>query len=106
MTRLESLLLITSPGKESDGSPEISVPAHLSHAEDGADDRYVASIGLCTVKLTRSRSRGNTAKHLGRVAAEYTQLLYHASKARTERCIFVDEIQWVCEVFHINILTL
>lgn len=45
--------------------------------------------------LGRFRTRGNRAKHLGRVAAEYTQLLYHASKARKDSCIFVDEIQWV-----------
>ena len=43
------------------------------------------------------RSRGNRAKHIGRVAAEYTQLLYHVSRARTERCAFIDESQWVCE---------
>ncbi|KII92438.1 hypothetical protein PLICRDRAFT_172529 [Plicaturopsis crispa FD-325 SS-3] len=34
------------------------------------------------------------AKHLARAAAEYTQLLYHASKARAETCAFVDEVQW------------
>jgi hypothetical protein len=48
--------------------------------------------------MALSRSRSNRAKHLGRVAAEYTQLLYHASKAREEKCVFVDEIQWVCEL--------
>jgi conserved oligomeric Golgi complex subunit 2 len=48
----------------------------------------------------------NRAKHLGRVAAEYTQLLYHASKAREERCIFVDEIQWVCELLRCRFPTL
>ncbi|KAF7296644.1 Conserved oligomeric Golgi complex subunit 2-like [Mycena chlorophos] len=31
------------------------------------------------------RSRSNKAKHLGRVASEYTQLLYHTSKARGEQ---------------------
>lgn len=45
------------------------------------------------------RSPANKAKHLNRAAAEYTQLLYHASKARSENCAFVDEIQWVCETF-------
>lgn len=34
------------------------------------------------------------------MATEYTQLLYHASKARKEKCVFVDEIQWVCELLH------
>ncbi|KAF9465050.1 oligomeric golgi complex component, COG2-domain-containing protein [Collybia nuda] len=78
VTRLESLLLIALPEKKADESSEIGVLAHPSHTEVSAEDR----------------SRGNTAKHLGRVAAEYTQLLYHASKARAEKCIFVDEIQW------------
>ena len=45
------------------------------------------------------RMRPNRAKHLGRVAAEYSQLLYHVSKARADKCAFVDEIQWVCEHF-------
>lgn len=26
------------------------------------------------------------------------QLLYHASKAREEKCAFVDELQWVCKI--------
>lgn len=43
------------------------------------------------------RTRANRAKHLSRVGAEYTQLLYHVSKAQTEKCAFVDECQWVCE---------
>ncbi|KAI0301006.1 oligomeric golgi complex component, COG2-domain-containing protein [Multifurca ochricompacta] len=39
--------------------------------------------------------RGNRAKHLVRVAAEYGQLLYHVSKAQADiRSAFVDEIQW------------
>lgn len=41
------------------------------------------------------RSRGGQAKHLARIAAEYTQLLYHAEKAKEEKCAFVDEVQWV-----------
>ncbi|KAF8497032.1 hypothetical protein F5888DRAFT_1803643 [Russula emetica] len=44
--------------------------------------------------ITR-RLRGNRAKHLVRVATEYTQLLYHVSKAQADaRSAFVDEIQW------------
>nr|GAT56084.1 conserved oligomeric Golgi complex subunit 2-like [Mycena chlorophos] len=74
VTRLESLLLIASPpedaGQDIDTRPVI--------LEDAVDDR----------------SRSNKAKHLGRVASEYTQLLYHTSKARAEQCVFVDEIQW------------
>jgi len=37
----------------------------------------------------------NRAKHLARVAAEYSQLLYHARKAEDAQCVFVDEIRWV-----------
>jgi len=45
------------------------------------------------------RARGNRAKHLVRVATEYTQLLYHVSKAQVDtRSAFVDEIQWVCKL--------
>lgn len=61
--------------------------------------------GTCLVCLKKAnckqccRSPANKAKHLNRVAAEYTQLLYHASKARMEKCAFIDEIQWVCETF-------
>ncbi|EKM80999.1 hypothetical protein AGABI1DRAFT_36770 [Agaricus bisporus var. burnettii JB137-S8] len=40
------------------------------------------------------RDRSNRAKHVTRVAVEYTQLLYHVSKAREENCVFVDELQW------------
>ncbi|KAG5648483.1 hypothetical protein DXG03_003094 [Asterophora parasitica] len=78
-TRLESLLLISSPDDAS-GSIEVNsmrIPAHLSSVEEGAEDRS-----------------GGRAKHLGRVAAEYMQLLYHAEKARAEKCKFVDEMQW------------
>ncbi|KAK0226128.1 oligomeric golgi complex component, COG2-domain-containing protein [Armillaria fumosa] len=76
VTRLEGLLLIKPP------SNDVSEPANDSavslHSQDVNDDK----------------TRGNQAKHLHRIAAEYTQLLYHASKARAEKCVFVDEIQW------------
>ncbi|KAJ7462357.1 COG complex component [Mycena galericulata] len=80
VTRLESLLLIASPGQDDIGQSEVedSRPTHLNLAEDNVDDR----------------TRGNRAKHLGRVATEYAQLLYHTSKARLDNCVFVDEIQW------------
>jgi hypothetical protein len=39
VTRLESLLLIVSPEKENSSSPEINVPSHLSHIEEGVEDR-------------------------------------------------------------------
>jgi septal ring factor EnvC (AmiA/AmiB activator) len=81
MTRLESLLHITS--QESTSSPdanETSMPSYLqiSHGES-----------------SENRSQSGHAKHLSRVAAEYTQLTYHASKARANSCLYVDEVQWV-----------
>ncbi|KAJ7084431.1 COG complex component [Mycena belliarum] len=81
VTRLESLLSIASPTPPDDIEQSVigdSRPAHLNPAEESADDR----------------TRGNRAKHLGRVATEYSQLLYHSSKARQDNCVFVDEIQW------------
>ncbi|KAI0267134.1 oligomeric golgi complex component, COG2-domain-containing protein [Gloeopeniophorella convolvens] len=79
VTRLESLLLIASP--DGAASPEVkALPLMpLGGPTEDADDR----------------SRGNRAKHLVRVAAEYTQLLYHVSKAQADsRSAFIDEIQW------------
>ncbi|KAJ7218018.1 COG complex component [Mycena pura] len=78
VTRLESLLLIASPQDVEQSRLDNSRPADLHFVEESVDDR----------------TRGNRAKHLGRVATEYIQLLYHASKARMEMCVFVDEIQW------------
>ncbi|KAF9529343.1 oligomeric golgi complex component, COG2-domain-containing protein [Crepidotus variabilis] len=85
--RLESLLLIASPEQDLEGATDMGGPNFLkypSHSEEGSEDKL----------------RGNKAKHLGRVAAEYTQLLYHARKARTEKCVFVDEIQWRIDRIH------
>lgn len=48
------------------------------------------------------RTRGNQAKHLFRVAAEYTQLLYHTSKAQTQKSAFVDECQWVTSYSNVS----
>ncbi|TFK92716.1 COG complex component [Polyporus arcularius HHB13444] len=76
ITRLESLLLISSPEDEGKDSATIGSMQPTSHAD--AEDR----------------TRGNRAKHIARVAAEYTQLLYHVSRARTEPCAFIDESQW------------
>ncbi|KAI0288526.1 oligomeric golgi complex component, COG2-domain-containing protein [Russula brevipes] len=79
VARLESLLLIASPDGPS--SPELktlSLKSLGGPSEDNDD-----------------RPRGNRAKHLVRVATEYTQLLYHVSKAQADiRSAFVDEIQW------------
>ncbi|KAF5370825.1 hypothetical protein D9758_001986 [Tetrapyrgos nigripes] len=81
VTRLESLLLIAPPNQDDVDSSEFErarIGSALTGADSGSDDR----------------SHGNKAKHLNRVATEYTQLLYHASKARTENCVYVNEIQW------------
>ncbi|KAH7914152.1 oligomeric golgi complex component, COG2-domain-containing protein [Hygrophoropsis aurantiaca] len=82
VTRLESLLLISHPTHEApslSNITELKVPHHLLSDEQGD---------------ISSKTRGNRAKHLSRVATEYTQLLYHVSKARLEKCVYVDEIQW------------
>ncbi|KAF8910351.1 oligomeric golgi complex component, COG2-domain-containing protein [Mucidula mucida] len=77
VTRLEGLLLIASPSN--DDTEPINGPSLLSTpSTDSQEDK----------------ARGNQAKHLSRVAAEYTQLLYHAAKARNDNCAFVDEMQW------------
>ncbi|PCH36075.1 COG complex component [Wolfiporia cocos MD-104 SS10] len=72
VTRLESLLLIASPDDEDNGISEMQMIPRPDEADD--------------------RTRGNRAKHLARVAAEYTQLLYHASRAPNSA--FVNESQW------------
>ncbi|KAH7926725.1 COG complex component [Leucogyrophana mollusca] len=83
VTRLESLLLISHPAHDAPtplGMAELKVPPHLVNDSQPNDSNL--------------KARGNRAKHLARVATEYTQLLYHVSKARSEKCVFVDEIQW------------
>ncbi|KAH9051485.1 COG complex component [Lactarius vividus] len=79
VTRLESLLLIASPDGPSSSELKTLPLKSLGRQIDDSDDR----------------PRGNRAKHLVRVAAEYTHLLYHVTKAQTvTRTAFVDEIQW------------
>ncbi|KAF8502380.1 COG complex component [Russula emetica] len=79
VARLESLLLIALPDGPS--SPELKTLPLKSLGGVGED--------------SDDRPRGNRAKHLVRVATEYTQLLYHVSKAQADaRSAFVDEIQW------------
>ncbi|KXN92456.1 Conserved oligomeric Golgi complex subunit 2 [Leucoagaricus sp. SymC.cos] len=74
VTRLESLLLISSPEKE---------------------DGFVRVNSAGTPNLQEANEeKSNRAKHIARVAAEYMQLLYHTSKAREEKCVFMDELQW------------
>jgi hypothetical protein len=72
------MLLIASPDEEVKGSMDITFLNYTTQGEDNPDEKL----------------RGNRAKHLGRVAAEYTQLLYHVRKARSEHCVFVEQIQW------------
>ncbi|KAH9858848.1 COG complex component [Lenzites betulinus] len=78
ITRLESLLLISSPGDEEKDQSNLGGLPMTSRTDTEGDDR----------------SRGNRAKHIARVAAEYTQLLYHVSRANAEPCAFIDESQW------------
>ncbi|KAI8993989.1 COG complex component [Trametes punicea] len=78
INRLESLLLISSPGDEDKNSSAMGALPTASRTDGETDER----------------TRGNRAKHLARVAAEYSQLLYHVSRARTEPCAFIDESQW------------
>ncbi|KAJ4483374.1 COG complex component [Lentinula aciculospora] len=79
VTRLESLLSITNPSQDE---------------ETIEYERFKVSSISTSLENTDERSIANKAKHLNRAAVEYTQLLYHASKARSENCAFVDEIQW------------
>ncbi|KAI0373909.1 COG complex component [Pilatotrama ljubarskyi] len=78
ITRLESLLLIASPEDEEKDPSSMGAMQLASRTDADVDDR----------------SRANRAKHIARVASEYTQLLYHVSRANTEPCAFVDESQW------------
>ncbi|KAJ3803011.1 COG complex component [Lentinula aff. detonsa] len=79
VTRLESLLSIVNPNQD-------DAPVEY--------ERFKVSSTSNSLESIEERSPANKAKHLNRAAAEYTQLLYHASKARSEHCAFVDEIQW------------
>ncbi|PPQ67248.1 hypothetical protein CVT25_005832 [Psilocybe cyanescens] len=85
--RLESLLLISPPDQSTKESMKINNTNFLiypSHREDTNDEKL----------------RGNNAKHLGRVSAEYTQLLYYVRKAQDEKCAFIGEIQWRIDRVH------
>ncbi|KAJ7579135.1 COG complex component [Mycena floridula] len=74
VSRLESFLHIEAPQQE---ETESSTMPRLNLQANGHDH---------TEEIPRD-------KLLSRVASEYTQLLYHTSKARNENCVFVDEIQ-------------
>ncbi|KAK7685131.1 hypothetical protein QCA50_011494 [Cerrena zonata] len=81
VTRLESLLLIAAPSEDEQHGTDFSVGNLKSSSRGGQHEED-------------DRSRTNRAKHLSRVAAEYTQLLYHVNKAKNNNCAFVDECQW------------
>ncbi|PFH51517.1 hypothetical protein AMATHDRAFT_142259 [Amanita thiersii Skay4041] len=78
ISRLESLLLI--PSSDDDGGRGVEMNTTKSRHDPDAGEvensMYVAF---------------NRAKYLARVATEYTQLVYHASKAKSA---FVDTNQW------------
>ncbi|KDQ57488.1 hypothetical protein JAAARDRAFT_177682 [Jaapia argillacea MUCL 33604] len=78
IARLESLLLISLPSDEAEHTPEHMGIKSTGHEDDGHEDR----------------SQANKATHLSRVASEYTQLLYHVSKAQEQKSAFVREMQW------------
>jgi conserved oligomeric Golgi complex subunit 2 len=43
--------------------------------------------------------------HIARVASEYTQLTYHATKARQERCLFLQTLQPRIDNVHASLTT-
>ncbi|KAH9048794.1 hypothetical protein EDB84DRAFT_121019 [Lactarius hengduanensis] len=70
----------TSPDRPS--SPELVLKSLCGLSEDG-DDRWLSPRASC-------------ARHLVRMAAEYSHLLYHVTKAQIDtQFTFVDEIQWI-----------
>ncbi|KAG0704468.1 oligomeric golgi complex component, COG2-domain-containing protein [Suillus ampliporus] len=81
VTRLESLLLISQAHQ---------APSSLESHNSNYSLHLPASAG----QPIDAKGQGNRAKHLSRVTAEYTQLLYHIEKAKEENCAFVDEIRW------------
>ncbi|KAH6914040.1 oligomeric golgi complex component, COG2-domain-containing protein [Coprinopsis sp. MPI-PUGE-AT-0042] len=83
VTRLEKLLAISS-SQEDDDLTTSKVSLQMGHSDEHTDDKLPA----------------NRAKHLSRIATEYTQLLYHASKARLENCVFINGIQWRIDRIH------
>ena len=109
VSRLESLLLIASPDGPS--SPELrNIPLSrpgIRYEAGSYDDRCVHSMHDVASFSSVLSGRGNRAKHLARVAAEYTQLLYHVTKAQiNQRPAFIDDIYWVCELSLFDVVSL
>ncbi|KAF9012367.1 oligomeric golgi complex component, COG2-domain-containing protein [Cyathus striatus] len=92
-TRLESLLFIASP--EEDESIALEKSKLISHlgSSNEFDDKFDIIYESVNPFSFTSRFQGNRVKHLHRVATEYTQLLYHVSKAQQENCVSVNEVQ-------------
>ncbi|KAM6502244.1 COG (conserved oligomeric Golgi) complex component, COG2 domain containing protein [Amanita muscaria] len=80
VSRIESLLLIPSPDEDKPNLLEITGSTPISN--------------LGPNESVDGKSSTSRVKYLARVAAEYTQLLYRATKARDEKCAFVDTVQW------------
>ncbi|KAG9017709.1 hypothetical protein FRB90_000194 [Tulasnella sp. 427] len=87
VVRLESLLLIASADQNASQSS-------VDFSGLGIRGMNGLALNMGDDDSKDDRSRGGQAKHLARIAAEYTQLLYHAEKAKEENCVFVDEMQW------------
>jgi hypothetical protein len=68
------------------------------HLPDGQQGKRYCLDPFTQLVLIIYRASGNVAKHLSRAAAEYAQILYHGAKARSEKCAYIDEVQWVCEL--------
>lgn len=88
ISRLESLLLISSPG-------ESRVRANGEKPDDRYPSFLIIVYYLCMVTMIH-RTKDNRAKHLLRTATEYNQLLYHSEKALSKNCAFVKVMQGVC----------
>jgi hypothetical protein len=97
VVRLENMLLIPPPADEIPSTT--STFEQLVHVREnhGVSTSQRGSLGNAGEEegILPERAALNRAKHLGRIAAEYSQLLYHAEKARTQHCIFVDQLQKV-----------
>ncbi|KAG8951414.1 hypothetical protein FRC04_006185 [Tulasnella sp. 424] len=87
VVRLESLLLIAS-------ADQSTSQTSVDFSGLGIRGMNGLALNIGEDDLKDDRSRGGQAKHLARIATEYTQLLYHAEKAKEEKCVFVDEMQW------------
>lgn len=86
--RLEGLLLIPSPADEANG-----VDGYTSPTQENINERPNA-FTAADDDAADDRTRRGRGKHVARVGAEYTQLLYDVEKAKTEGCAFVDTLQW------------